>query len=153
MELSNNEHFKVLLCHMISSTHNKSQQIYEKAGFYPFNGVTMWKRKISIYKSFHKKYFLFFFEKIKTKQKVNGVSRWKLKIYSKHSSSKEKTKKKKTKVVLENKKIYPWQWPQKVLPPFTHLGYVVEIFKPLGVSLGESLELRLSPCSWLLCSG
>ena len=34
-----------------------------------------------------------------------------------------------------------------VLPPFTHLGYVVEIFKPLGVSLGASLESRLSPCS------
>ena len=34
-----------------------------------------------------------------------------------------------------------------VLPPFTHLGYVAEIFKPLGVSLGASLEPRLSPCS------
>ena len=26
-------------------------------------------------------------------------------------------------------------------------GNVVEIFKPLGVSLGECLESRLSPCS------
>ena len=34
-----------------------------------------------------------------------------------------------------------------VLPPFTHLGHVAEIFKPLGVSLVESLESRLSPCS------
>ena len=34
-----------------------------------------------------------------------------------------------------------------VFPPFTHLGYVAEIFKPLGVSLGASLESRLSPCS------
>ena len=34
-----------------------------------------------------------------------------------------------------------------VLPPFTHLGYVAEIFKPLSVSLGEILESRLSPCS------
>ena len=36
---------------------------------------------------------------------------------------------------------------QGVLPPFTHLGHVAEIFKPLGVSLGGSLESRLSPCS------
>ena len=138
---------------MSSFTHNKSQQIYEKAGCYPFNGLAMWKRNISIYKSFHKKYFFLFFEKIKTKQKVSGVVRWKLKIYSKHSSRKEKTKRKKTKVVLENKKIYPWQQHQKVLPPFTHLGHVTEIFKPLGVSLGPSLESRLSPCSWLLRLG
>ena len=35
-----------------------------------------------------------------------------------------------------------------VLPPFTHLGgNVGEIFNPLGVSLGESLESRMSPCS------
>ena len=34
-----------------------------------------------------------------------------------------------------------------VFLPFTHLGHMAEIFKPLGVSLGESLELRLSPCS------
>ena len=34
-----------------------------------------------------------------------------------------------------------------VFPPFTHLGHVEEIFKPLGVSLGASLESRLSPCS------
>ena len=138
---------------MGSSTHNKTQQIYEKAGFYPFNGVAMWKRNISIYKSFHKKYFLLFFEKIKTKQKVSGVAIWKLKIYSKHSSSKEKTKRKKTKVVLRNKKIYPRQRCQKVLPPFTHRGYMAEMFKPLSVSLGASLESRLSPCSWLLRLG
>ena len=30
---------------------------------------------------------------------------------------------------------------------FTHLDHVAEIFKPLGVSLGASLESRLSPCS------
>ena len=34
-----------------------------------------------------------------------------------------------------------------VLPFFTHLGYMAEIFKPLGVSLGESIESRLSPYS------
>ena len=34
-----------------------------------------------------------------------------------------------------------------MLPPFTHLGYVAEIFKPLGVFLGASLESKLSPCS------
>ena len=35
-----------------------------------------------------------------------------------------------------------------LLPPFTQLGEnVAKIFKPLGVSLGESLEARLSPCS------
>ena len=33
-----------------------------------------------------------------------------------------------------------------MFPPFTHLGHVVEIFKPLSVSLGASLESRLSPC-------
>ena len=60
---------KVLICHMGSSTHNKTQQIYEKGGFYPFNGVAMWKRKISIYKSFHKKYFFPFFVKIKIGKK------------------------------------------------------------------------------------
>ena len=133
---------------MGSSTHNKTSQVYEIIGFYPFNGVTMWKTKISIYKSFHKKYFLLFFEEIKTKQKVSGVTKWKLKIYSNHSSSKEKTK-----VVLGNKKIYPRHRWQKLLPPFTHLGYMAEIFKPLSMSLGESLELRLSPCSWLLRLG
>ena len=31
-----------------------------------------------------------------------------------------------------------------------HLGHVVQIFKPLGVSLVETLESRLSPCSWHL---
>ena len=32
----------------------------------------------------------------------------------------------------------------KVLPPFTHLGgNMAEIFKPLGVSLGESIESML----------
>ena len=41
----------------------------------------------------------------------------------------------------------------RLLPPFTHLGYVAEIFKPLNVSLGEILESRLSPCSWLLRLG
>ena len=40
-----------------------------------------------------------------------------------------------------------------LLPPFTHLSYVAEIFKPLGVSLGASLESTLSPCSLLLCLG
>ena len=40
-----------------------------------------------------------------------------------------------------------------LLPPFTHLGHVAEIFKPLGVSLGASLKSRLSPCSWLLHLG
>ena len=40
-----------------------------------------------------------------------------------------------------------------MLSPFTHLGYVAEIFKPLDVSLGASLESRLSPCSWLLRLG
>ena len=35
----------------------------------------------------------------------------------------------------------------EVLLPFTHLGHVAEIFKPLGVSLGASLESRLPPCS------
>ena len=39
------------------------------------------------------------------------------------------------------------------LPPFTHLGHVTEIFKSLGVSMGASLESRLSPCSWLLRLG
>ena len=34
-----------------------------------------------------------------------------------------------------------------VFSPFTHLGHMAEIFKPLGVSLGASLESRLSPCS------
>ena len=34
-----------------------------------------------------------------------------------------------------------------LLPPFTHLGHVAEILKPLGVSLGASLESRLSPSS------
>ena len=43
---------------MSSSTH-KSQQNYEKVGFYPFNGVAMWKRKISIYKSFTIFFFAF----------------------------------------------------------------------------------------------
>ena len=37
--------------------------------------------------------------------------------------------------------------------PYTHPSHVAEIFKPLGVSLGASLESRLSPCSWLLCLG
>ena len=40
-----------------------------------------------------------------------------------------------------------------VLPPFTHLGHMAEIFKPLGVSLGASLESRISPCSSLLRLG
>ena len=40
-----------------------------------------------------------------------------------------------------------------LLPPFTHLGHVAEIFKSLGVSLGASLKSRLSPCSWLLRLG
>ena len=44
-----------------------------------------------------------------------------------------------------------WRW--GMLPPFTHPGHMAEIFKPLGVSLGESLESRLSPCSWLLRLG
>ena len=97
-------------------------------------------------KNIHLRTRNFFFVKVKTKN-VSGVARWKLKIYSKHSSNKEKTKKKKNKVVLWNKKIYPWQQCQKVLSPFTHMGHVAEIFKPLGVSLGASLESRLSPCS------
>ena len=54
---------------MGSSTHNKTSQVYEITGFYPFNGVAMWKRKISIYKSFHKKHFFLFFVKIKTGKK------------------------------------------------------------------------------------
>ena len=37
-----------------------------------------------------------------------------------------------------------------MLPPFTHLCHVAEIFKPLNVSLGASLKSRLSPYSWLL---
>ena len=32
-------------------------------------------------------------------------------------------------------------------------GDVAEIFKPLGVSLGASIESRLSACSWLLHLG
>ena len=52
-----------------------------------------------------------------------------------------------------NKKIYPQRQRQKMLPPFTHLGHVAEIFKPLGASLGASLESRVSPCSWLLRLG
>ena len=41
-----------------------------------------------------------------------------------------------------------------VLPPFTHpVGNVAEIFKSLGVSLGASLESRLSPCASLLRLG
>ena len=32
-------------------------------------------------------------------------------------------------------------------------GNVAEIFKPLSMSLGASLESRLSPCSWLLRLG
>ena len=35
----------------------------------------------------------------------------------------------------------------------TLAGDVAEIFKPLGVSLGVSLESRLSPCSWILRLG
>ena len=60
---------KVLTCCKGSSTHNKTSQVYEKTGFYPFNGVAMWKRKISIYKYFHKNYFLLFFVKIKTEKR------------------------------------------------------------------------------------
>ena len=153
MKISSDETLKVLICRMGSSTHNKTSQFYEITWFYPFNGVAMWKRKISIYKSFHKKYFLLFFEKIKTKQKVSGVARWKLKIYSKHLLNKAKTKRKKTKVVLGNKNIYPRQRCQKVFPPFTHLGHMAEIFKLLGASLGACLDSRLSPCSWLLHLG
>ena len=33
--------------------------------------------------------------------------------------------------------------PCGVLLLFTHLGHVAEIFKPLGVSLGASLESRM----------
>ena len=88
---------KVLTCCMGSSTHNKTSQVYEKTGFYPFNGVTMWNRKISIYKSFHKKYFFSFLCKNKIGKKVIGVARWKVKIYSKNSSNKEKTKKEENK--------------------------------------------------------
>ena len=88
---------------MGSSTDNKTSQVYEIAGFYPFNGVTMWKRKISIYKSFHKNYFFLFFVKIKL-EKSQCSRQMKLNIYSKHSSNKAKTKRKKTKVVLGNKK-------------------------------------------------
>ena len=40
-----------------------------------------------------------------------------------------------------------------LLPPFTQLGHMAQIFKPLGVSLGASLESRMSPCSWLLRLG
>ena len=39
------------------------------------------------------------------------------------------------------------EYSQEVLPPFTHLGHVIEIFKPLSVSLGAGLDSRLSPCS------
>ena len=103
---------------MGSSTHNKTSQVYEKTGFYPFNGVAMWNRKISIYKTFHKKYFFAFLCKNKTGKKVSGVARWKLNIYSKHSSNKVKTKRKKTKVVLGNKNIYPRQRRQKDVAAF-----------------------------------
>ena len=46
----------------------QNSQVYEITGFYPFNGVAMWKRKISIYKSFHKIYFSLFFVKIKVEK-------------------------------------------------------------------------------------
>jgi hypothetical protein len=50
--------------------------------------------------------------------------------------------KKEKKSYSGNRKIYPRQRRQKCCRLYTHLGDVEEIFNPLGVSLGASLESR-----------
>ena len=54
---------EVLICHMSSYTHNKSQQNYEKMGFYPFNGVAMWEEKYALKLSHKNSSFAFLCKK------------------------------------------------------------------------------------------
>ena len=49
---------KVLTCHMGSSTHKKTSQVYEIIGFHPFNGVAMWELKYT-FKNSQKIFFAF----------------------------------------------------------------------------------------------
>jgi hypothetical protein len=56
------------------------------------------------------------------------------------ASNKVKTRKENQKSYSENRKIYPRQQCQKCCCLIHTLGHVEEIFNPLGVALGASLE-------------
>ena len=100
---------------MVLSTKSIST-IFWETWFYPFNGVAM-SEENTHYKFLKKT--IFFSCKLQNK-KVSGVSIWIINIYSKHSSNKEKYKRKE-KVILEvQQDLSPTMGPKMLLPK-THL--------------------------------